>query len=293
MRYGIIDVGSNTIRLVIYEKKGHKWIQIENTAEYAGLLSYIEEGNLTPAGKEKLADALLKMKKICGDFGCNFVYAFATASLRDVADQKGLCSWVKRQTGVDMEIISGIQEAEFDYKGLLEEYPVQNGAAFDLGGGSCQLICFEFGRIVEYDSLKIGSLRLYHQYVCGVLPTAEETEAIRRAVRRGLSNFGILKNAGYETIYAMGGAARAAFGLQKYSCEKNEPILTMEELQVLCQFSETTLKKLVPERLTTILPALLTIQEICLYAGAKQIQVVDCGVREGILAKLEKENKRS
>jgi len=111
MRIALIDIGSNTIRLVVYD--GDK--EIENTADHAGLVAEVSEGKITPAGISKLTTALVSMKKRAIELGSEKIYAFATASLRDIEDKEGLISFIEETSGIKIEIISGESEAMYDY----------------------------------------------------------------------------------------------------------------------------------------------------------------------------------
>ena len=180
MKIALIDIGSNTIRLVVYDGTE----EIENTADYAGLVAEVSNGKISPSGIMKLSSSLIKMKKRAEELGCDEIYAFATASLRGVEDKEGLVSYIEEVTGLRMEIISGEAEAMYDYYGIRSIYNEKHGIAFDLGGGSCQMILFKYGKIREFLSMPIGSLKIYSDYVYGLLPDAEEKSRIGRIIRK-------------------------------------------------------------------------------------------------------------
>ena len=181
MRIGIIDIGSNTVRLAVYDSDTLK--VIENGVNYAGLIQYVDNGKISDKGFEVLCDAVLEMKGICQDLNCEEISAFATASLRDISDKESLIKRVKEKTDVLIDIISGEKEAELDYLGLLMYYDVKDGAVFDLGGGSGQIITFENERVITHISKKIGALKLYKEFVKGIFPTKAEEEKIREYVK--------------------------------------------------------------------------------------------------------------
>ena len=152
MRIGIIDIGSNTVRLAVYDSDTLK--VIENGVNYAGLIQYVDNGKISDKGFEVLCDAVLEMKNICQDLNCEEISAFATASLRDISDKESLIKRVKEKTDILIDIISGKKEAELDYLGLLMHYDVKDGAVFDLGGGSGLIITFENGQVITNISNK-------------------------------------------------------------------------------------------------------------------------------------------
>lgn len=291
MKYALIDVGSNTIRLVIYETGQEGPQIILNDADFSGILSYVKNGVLSEDGFFHIVQILKKMKKTALDSGCGTLYAFATASLRDISDKAALAERIREASGVDVHIISGAEEARYDYLGLRSEFNAADGAAFDLGGGSCQLMYFERGRVMESDSRPIGSLRLYNAYVSGVLPTESERIRIRSKVRIQLSGFGLLYKSAFPEIYAMGGAARAALKVLNRISRKKSEVITRAELSDMLLLPEAVFRGIIPERITTIIPAVITILEILDFCGSDAIHVTDRGVRDGILYELMNRNK--
>ena len=110
MRYGIIDVGSNTIRLIIFELKGTEIKIILKEKELSVILSFIQNGNLMEEGLERLLKVLNRFAKICELLGCAEVFCFATASLRKVDNSVYVVSEMKKIVE-NTEIITGEQEA--------------------------------------------------------------------------------------------------------------------------------------------------------------------------------------
>ncbi len=277
--YSLIDIGSNTIRLVVYEND----TEVLNRADYTGLISYVKDGRLTEDGEEKLIDVLLKFKSEAKAKGAQSLYAFATASLRDISDKEALICRIEEACGIQIDIISGDKEAEFDYLAISEKYNVDTGAAFDLGGGSCQLMMYEKNHIIESRSMPIGALKLYNMFVSGILPTEKEMQEIARYVRRSLSYFGVMKASKAEPIFAMGGAACTLMTIAKAISGKDKTSFTKTELLAYAALDEATLAYIVPQRLKTIVPAIVVITQILDYIGADTINVTTVGVRDGVL----------
>lgn len=278
MSIGIIDIGSNTVRLSVFDEKTLK--QTGNAVEYAGLISYVFNGRISDDGKSVLCTSVLKMKKICEKFCCNKIKAFATASLRDILDKQALVSEVFDKTGVLIEIISGEREAELDYLGLKSEYDVKSGAVFDLGGGSAQLIRFENGKVTDFTSKKIGALKLYNEFVFDVFPTDEECIKIREFVRNQLSDF---KHYPLEFAFAMGGAASSIKKLYKELFNKAPEFFTIDEINGVLDIPENLIRAVIPERIYTIRPAVIAMDEILKALGTNKIKCVTCGVRDGMI----------
>lgn len=278
MSLGVIDIGSNTVRLAVYDTT--TLAVIENGVNYAGLISYVDAGKISDEGLEALCSAVLEMKEICIRAKCDKYVAFATASLRDIEDKKSLIEEVFLKTGIKMEIISGEKEAEYDYLGLKLHYNADTGAVFDLGGGSAQLITFEDGKVCDNISKKIGALKLYKAFVEGTFPTPSEEEKIREYVRGELSSF---KSAKHEFVFAMGGAASAIKKLYHAIFSEKKEEFTIAELKSLSKIPENIINSVIPERLYTIRPALIAMEEILRVLKTDRIRCTKCGVRDGII----------
>lgn len=274
MRLGIIDIGSNTVRLAVYDGLA----VISGKVNYAGLISYISDGNISEKGLDILCSSVAEMVEYCKD--CDTYYAFATASLRDINNKNELLNTVYQRTGVKIDIISGEKEAEYDYLGLKLHYNTNTGAAFDLGGGSAQLITFENDRVTSHTSKKIGVLKLYNTFVDGIFPSSAEEASIREYIRHELTAFTSKK---HEFAYAMGGSASALAKLYQKIFTKDKDEFTLSELKSFFKLPENIIQSAVPERLYTIRPALITIEEICTVLKTDKIKCVSCGVRDGII----------
>lgn len=288
MSIGVIDIGSNTVRLAVYETKTFK--VIENGVNYAGLIAYVEDGKISDAGVDVLCSAVSEMKEICEKVNCENYYAFATASLRDIEDKEALIKTVYDKTGVQMEIISGEREAEFDYLGLKLHYDVKSGAVFDLGGGSGQLITFKDGKVTASVSKKIGALKLYKTFVKGIFPTEAEEISMREFVKEELSEF---KSETHEFTFAMGGAASAIKKLYKKVFGESKDEFSVFELREFAELPENVINSVIPERLYTIRPALVAMEEMCKALKTEKIKCVTCGVRDGMICELIQNRKKS
>ncbi len=285
MRIGIIDIGSNTIRLAVYDS-GKKQT-IKNDVNYAGLIAYVDKGEISDEGLNVLCDTVSRMNGICKECRCDEISAFATASLRDISDKEALIKKVYERTGVLIEIVSGEREAELDYLGLLSKYDVENGAVFDLGGGSAQIIIFQNGQVKTHISKKIGALRLYKDFVEGIFPTKAEEERIREYVRNEISE---ISAKGYPFVFAMGGAASSFRKLIKGILNEESDEFTLADLRVFSKLSQKLIESIIPERLYTLKPAIIAVEEICKALKTDKIKATACGVREGMILEMTKKS---
>lgn len=294
MRYGLVDIGSNTIRTVIYDVSAASYQKVLDEREYAEIISYIENDVLTDEGIGKLISTLKHMQNLCQVAGCQQNYFFATASLRDVSNSEAIIKMVQKEVGAQIEILSGQAEAYYDYVGLQDAIKADEAMGFDLGGGSGQLFYYNDNRLVNSASYKIGCLRLYNQHVSGVFPNTKERNAIENDVRSQLEETGAFYFNKQEIIYGMGGTARACMKLHQelLGVDKTDDnyILSHHDLQELEEVimgmglgGIKVINRIMPERLCTIIPGLIAVRTIMMHTNTKKLCIVKQGIREGYL----------
>lgn len=294
MKIGIIDVGSNTVRIVVYKTDSDKIKEIVNERYFVGLIEFVKKGILSYEGISKLIEALQSIRELAEVVKCDKIYCFATASLRNLKNENDIIFKIKNETEFNVEIISASEEVFYDYSGIKRYIKEKDGVGLDLGGGSCQLFSFSDNKIVHSDSFKIGSLFIYKNFVNGLLPKKKEIKKIKNYVKEQLSTNLHLKNLGFEKIYSIGGSARAAAKLHKALTGKtgdnSDYQLTVEQIdEIIDTIYKMDVKgisficHIIPERVYTIIPGLIILRTICKFVGAAKIQTVKGSVREGYL----------
>ena len=148
--YAIIDIGSNTIRLNVYQVEEDGAIHsIFQSKETAGLAGYVrEDGSMSREGLDRAADALLRFRSILDALHIENRAVFATASLRNITNSEEAVFQLQERTGLMIRLLSGREEAILDYVGAtsgMEER--EQGMVLDIGGGSTEWVCFSQGRI--------------------------------------------------------------------------------------------------------------------------------------------------
>ena len=165
MKQAIIDIGSNSIRLTLYETDGLSFKILFREKIMAGLAGYVEDGKLSAEGIECACAGLLTFRGILQTLAIDRISVFATASLRNISNTKQALSVIHAATGYSVEVISGEDEALFGYAGAMRELHLTGGAFLDIGGASTEIVTFEDGRPVDFASFPIGSLSLYRRCV--------------------------------------------------------------------------------------------------------------------------------
>lgn len=289
---GIIDVGSNTIRLSIYQCSETDFHLLLNKKVTAGLAGYVREGVLSPEGIQTAARTLAGFRAILDNLNISKRYAFATASLRNVSNTEEAIEQIHAVSGLPVTLITGEEEAQLSFQGAVWKTPVDSGLLTDIGGGSVELVRYEKGEILSGKSLPIGSLSLYTEFVSGILPTQPEIKAIHRRIRNELERAGIQKGEFCCThLRGVGGSVRAIGKLcRKQKGGESRNLFSKQDLKALDHQLRQGDKKALsailrtaPDRVHTLLPGLAILRTIMKWYGVEQLDVSNQGVREGFL----------
>ena len=162
MKFAIVDLGSNTIRLSVYNTLPEGGFDLLfSEKEMAGLVSYVHGGVLSPEGIQRACGAIRDFQALLRQFDLDAPHVFATASLRNIRNTEEAVEQIRAATGVGVDVISGELEARLGYYGARTATDLQDGAMFDIGGGSTEIVEVRAGKILRAQSLPLGSLNLF------------------------------------------------------------------------------------------------------------------------------------
>lgn len=292
INFAVVDLGSNTIRMTLYDVQEQGGFQaLFSEKRMAGLVNYIQSGSLSRAGIEVACSALRGFQRLLAQFGPVPMHVFATASLRNIRNTEEVLAAIRESTGLEVEVISGELEARYGCIGALLTCPLAGGAVFDIGGGSTEIVRLENGKIISAQSLDMGSLNLYNRYVSELWPSRPEIEDLAAAVRKKLRKADLPKKPD-PFICGIGGTARAVLKIANQYLEKPESnrLLTLAELDRTASMlldRKNTARKLIlkncPDRVHTILPGVIIMTTLTHKLCKEQLYISRYGVREGYL----------
>lgn len=292
MKCGIVDVGSNTMRLSIYHWEGQTFKLLMNKKEMAGLAGYIKNGVLSDSGILVACRVLAGFKALLHNFDIDQLFVFGTASLRNIVNTEEALETIQAVTGLAVDVLSGADEAAFSFQGATVGGGVPgSGLLADIGGGSTELVSYQDGAIKSGCSLPMGSLSLYTKYVSGLFPTKEERKAICRQVEEELEKARTTR-LGCSHLTGVGGTIRAAAKLYNdlSGADPDNRIIPVGELKALYkdlkkgdQEALRQILRCVPDRVHTILPGMTILMSVLRAYEVKTVSVSTCGVREGYL----------
>jgi exopolyphosphatase / guanosine-5'-triphosphate,3'-diphosphate pyrophosphatase len=199
----VIDIGSNSVRLVVYESMARSLISVFNEKALCGLGREVQStGLLAPDAVAKALTSLRRFRALCRIQKVGRVYAIATAACRDASNGPDFIAKAERICGVPIEILSGPREAKLSALGVISGVHDPDGIVGDLGGGSLELIDVSGNRVRSGVTLPLGSLALQDL-------SHKSLKRAERIVRNELSGVAQLKAGRNRTFYAVGGTWRA------------------------------------------------------------------------------------
>ena len=161
-RYGVIDIGSNSIRMVVFEGLRRVPLPMFNERILCGLGRNLHDtGRLDPQGVEQALLNIERFGVLLRSMGVARFDAIATAAVRDAEDGAEFVAEVEGRCGVRVRVLSGAEEAEMAALGVLSGAPGADGVVGDLGGGSLELVHLLDGAIAEQATLPLGPLNLF------------------------------------------------------------------------------------------------------------------------------------
>jgi exopolyphosphatase/guanosine-5'-triphosphate,3'-diphosphate pyrophosphatase len=288
-RIGVIDIGSNSLRLVVFERFDATLMPLLNEKAMCGLGRGIARtGMLNPDGIELAYGNLQRFVALARALGADRLTGIATAAVREAKDGAGFAAEVERRCGLPVWIVSGPEEARLSAAGALAGIPAAEGVVGDLGGGSVELVHIAAGKdpaMGEGVSLPLGPLRLAE--------FADNPRGLQDAVRRGVASAGLLREAQGKALYLVGGAWRAIARLHMEQARYPLHIIhqyTVHRrpaeafLEVLAGMSRRSLERITTvnrRRLELVPLAALILKELIAVGQPERIVFSAFGLREG------------
>jgi exopolyphosphatase/guanosine-5'-triphosphate,3'-diphosphate pyrophosphatase len=287
MARAVLDIGSNTIRLLVAEVRGGQVETILDDSDFVRLGRDVDKtGELQADRMDAALESIQRLVKEADERDATPVIAVATSAVRDARNGPDFVRRVRDDTGVEIEIISGGREADLTFRGATLGVPVSDGVLVtDLGGGSAELIYADGTGIRWRTSEQIGSGRLTERFVQSDPPRPAEIEAVEHhviVILRGL------EPAQPASVIFTGGTATHV-ALVKGSQATMTP-LSLEELeQIVGTITSQTADDLVnkyrfrPERARVLAAGAATLDAIVRFYRPERILITRGGIREGAL----------
>lgn len=292
MRLAAIDIGSNAARLLISDViKGPL-----DVAEFIKVVlvrvplrlgfDVFDKGEISSSKVEKIIKTIKSYKLLLDVYEVKHLSACATSAMRDAANSQEIIKKVKAETGIEINIISGQEEASFIYENHIAENMTSDESYLyvDVGGGSTELTFFSDSKLIFKESFNIGTIRLLKNQV-----TEATWDEMKEFIRK--------KTKGYHHVTAIGsgGNINKIFSISKR--KEGKPLSLdllrdyYKEFSNLSLPQRISLYKLREDRADVIVPALLIYINIMRWADAENIYVPKIGLADGLIHSLYEEVK--
>jgi exopolyphosphatase / guanosine-5'-triphosphate,3'-diphosphate pyrophosphatase len=222
------------------------------------------------------------------------IVAIATSAVRDARNRERLLDPLRRNEGIEVQVLSGRDEARFGVAAALESLSFSKGVVADLGGASLQLSRVRRGRIVSTASLPLGAVRTTRQFLRRDPPTPLELRALRGEIRTRLQEALPAADRG-EILVGLGGTVRtlASIHLRENPGERkhrhglvllqSDVTAIRERLEALSSRGRRRIRGLKAERADIILAGAMVIEDVMIGGGYLSLVICTRGVRDGVL----------
>ncbi len=296
IRTGIIDIGSNSIRLVIFESNSQgSYRVIDEVKESARLSERVnEEGEFSEDVIALVSTTLLHFRMLCEAAGTQKIRAIATAAIRNAKRSQHIIDVLQSSTGLTIEILSGEQEAYFGFLGMINTLDLQDGYLIDIGGGSTELSLFLNRTIVHSFSFPFGSVLLTKKYGRDGVISEEKQRDIQRMIEHAVSRFDwIGKHPGLPLV-GLGGTVRSLCNIDQkskhyslslthnYTMKAAAIDQILHKLQSLPLDERKMIDGLAKHRVDIIVPGAIILQTLFLRCRASYYVISGSGIRDGL-----------
>ncbi|MFC4776387.1 exopolyphosphatase [Paenibacillus sp. GCM10023252] len=295
-RIGIIDIGSNSVRLVIYERTASGAHRVIDGSKRPVRLSerITEDGSLSEEAVTELLDTLRHFGLICAHHQTGHIRAVATAAVRNAANRDQVLSRIQAESGLVIELLSGKDEAEYGFIGMINAMDVKDGYLIDIGGGSTELSLFQDRKLVHSISFPFGCVSLNRRFAAKGMVSDESMRALESLVSSSLSSVSWLRDLPGLPLIGVGGTVRSlgkiSQAVTKYPFTQthNYPITGDAVDQLFDQLRKLPLDKrrkfpgLSKDRTDLIVPGLAVLRVIYKAIHASHYKICGAGLRDGL-----------
>lgn len=285
---GVIDVGSNSVRLVVFDGAARSPAYFFNEKVLCGLgRGLAETGKLNPDGRLRAEATLLRFAALTKGMAMTNLTMVATAAMREAEDGPEFQAAIEHQTGLKMRIIDGAEEARLSAQGVLTGWPGAAGLVCDIGGNSMELAVIGQGQVFETVTSPLGPFRL------------QSVQGGKKGLRAHIGGIlsGLREQIGehHDALYLVGGSWRAIARLDME--RRNYPLKVLHEYSMTPKAIRKTLEWIEDQDMATLrartgisaermalLPlAAQVLRQLVHVFSPRQVYVSSYGVREGIL----------
>lgn len=303
MRLGIIDIGSNTMRLVVWEIYGRGFYRIiDEVKESVRLGSQSHDPAITSDKIKQAAVVLKEFRTFAENLLVDKTIVMATEAVRRATNRAEFLQYIGAETGYIPTVLSAEEESYLDYLGVTSSMEVENSLMVDIGGTSTEIVWIKNNKIIESTSIPIGTLTLTEEFDLEDIVTSQNHSAMTTKLHQEFGRIPWLVGSGFKTMILVGGSARTVGRIDRY--RKRYPLsithnYTLQDLDVSelfnqmmtkSAYSRSKIQGLEKSRADIIMGALGILKTLCSLTGLSELRISGKGLREGMLYKYIKSN---
>jgi len=287
-RVGVVDVGSNSVRLVVFDGAARSPAYFFNEKIMCALGAGLSEtGHLNPRGRERALAAIRRFQHLARGMGLPRLTAVATAAVREAIDGRDFCDEVARETGLNIWVIHGKEEARLSAQGVLLGWPGSYGLVCDIGGASLELAEIADGRVGKRVTSELGPLKLRD--------TPGGTAGRRARIKQVMGDLSEQMGPQRDRLFLVGGSWRAIARIDM--ARRAYPMKVLHEYRMTAQDVRETIKYiklhgiegvraasgLSQVRMSLVPIATEVLSQLIRTFKPKDIAISSYGIREGML----------
>ena len=295
-RVAIIDMGSNSFRLVVFQFEQGSWWGLADEIREATRISagMGETGVLQPEPIDRALHTAAVFSSFLRASGIEDVDAVATSAIRDAPNREQVLAGIRERTGLEVRVIDGTEEARYGYLAIANSLTLSDGFGIDVGGGSVQLMRIENRRLEDTASVPLGAVRVSEAFLEGEETTGKQIKELRKSVARTLSEVEWWAGEESPRLAGIGGTIRnLATAAQKRldlpDVDIQGFVLTRDALEQLIELLASkpvakrgSVRGIKPDRSDVILGGALVLDTAMEQGGFDAVEVTEAGLREGI-----------
>jgi exopolyphosphatase / guanosine-5'-triphosphate,3'-diphosphate pyrophosphatase len=293
-RIAVIDIGSNSLRLVVFERLGATLLPLLNEKVMCGLgRGIVRTGRLNRDGVELAYANLQRFVALARALKVDHLMAIATAAVREASDGHEFAAEIERQCGIPVRIVDGAEEARLSAAGVLAGIPGADGVVGDLGGGSVELVRINGSAAQDAGAMPIGDGISLPLGPLRLAELADNPRVLLDTIERIVDGADLLRAASGKTLFLVGGAWRAIARLHMEQTHYPLHIIhqyTMthrsaeEFLEVVAPMSRRSLERIATinrKRLELVPLAAMILNRLIAVGAPQRIMFSAFGLREG------------
>ncbi len=295
-RAAVIDMGSNSFRLVVYGyEPARYWHLVDEIREAVRVGEGVGDDQLLqPEPMERAARTARMFAAFCRASGIDDVTAVATSAIRDAENGGELLARVREETGLDPRVLSGEEEAHSGYLAIANQTTVADGYGFDIGGGSVQLMRLDGRRPTRSGSWPLGAVRMSERFLPGDEAGDKALKALRKHVRKKAEKAEWFGRVNGDRLVGIGGTIRnLASAVQRrlgvdypdaqgYVVTRDELEKLIDELASMPAAKRGRVPGIKPDRGDVILGGAVVLSSLMEAGRFEELDVTEAGLREGV-----------